>query len=241
MPPFLLRPRWVVGHVLVATLTISFVLLGLWQLRRLEERREVNATVVSRADELHELSRSAFDGKVGEAQLEYRRVRLTGTFDSDNEVLVRFETHQGQPGFAVVTPLVTEDGVALVERGWVPNGMGEDWPVADSRPPSGEVEVEGILVRKDGGELRLDEGGEVLVVSALDPAALAEHLPYERILPTPLLAVREAGSDSYPIPPEAPDLGQGPHLSYAIQWFSFATIVSVGWSVLLVRTGRKFS
>jgi cytochrome oxidase assembly protein ShyY1 len=41
-----------------------------------------------------------------------------------------------------------------------------------------------------------------------------------------------------PIPAPLPDTSEGPHLSYAIQWFTFAAIALVGYG-LLVRRARR--
>jgi surfeit locus 1 family protein len=38
------------------------------------------------------------------------------------------------------------------------------------------------------------------------------------------------------IPP--PEQDNGPHLGYAIQWFSFALIFLVGWVTLMLRKGE---
>lgn len=42
-----------------------------------------------------------------------------------------------------------------------------------------------------------------------------------------------------PVPPGPPELDPGPHLSYAVQWFSFAAIALIGWLVLLVQRARR--
>jgi cytochrome oxidase assembly protein ShyY1 len=49
-----------------------------------------------------------------------------------------------------------------------------------------------------------------------------------------LVESQPAESTGLPEPLPAPDLSEGPHLSYAVQWFIFATCVAIGW-VLAVR------
>ena len=46
---------------------------------------------------------------------------------------------------------------------------------------------------------------------------------------------RPSQQGALPEPPPLPPLTNGPHLSYAVQWFSFATIAIVGYIVLLRR------
>lgn len=236
------RPRWIVGSVIVVALVILFVNLGLWQLRRLDERREQNSAVRARSKVLTELDASAWSSSAGEvADLEHRRIRLRGTFDTSREVLVRFQTREAQPGYDVVTPLRTADGIALVDRGWVPERLGDAWPAEEAKAPPGEVEVIGLLATPDDTSPRMDATeGEPIVVSGVRPEELAEALGVERVLPLYVKAV-DSGEDRFPLADGEPDLSEGPHLNYAIQWFIFATVVGAGWLVLLLRTARPRS
>lgn len=236
------RPRWVAGTVIVVALVILFVNLGLWQLRRLDERRAQNEAVRARSKEFTELDASAWRVSGGEiAGFEHRRVRLRGTFDTSREVLVRFQTREAQPGYDVVTPLRTEHGIALVDRGWVPERLGDAWPAEEAGAPLGEVEVIGLLAAPDDTSPRMEANeGEPVVVSGVRPDELADQLDLSEVLPLYVQAV-SSGEDRFPIADGEPDLSEGPHLNYAIQWFIFATVVGAGWVVLLLRTARPRS
>ena len=231
------RPRWIVGSIIVVVLVVVFVNLGLWQLRRLDERRAENDQVRDRTRELTLLPATAWQADpaaIGE--LENRRIELRGTYDTRREVLVRFQTREAQPGYAVVTPLRTEDGVVLIDRGWVPERLGDDWPAEEAAAPTGEVEVVGILAGPDDTAPRVDDSaGEPVVVSGVRPGELARTLGLDDVLPLYLKAL-PTGEDRFPIADGEPDLSEGPHLNYAIQWFIFATVVGTGWLVLLRRT-----
>ena len=48
---FLFTPKWLAFHLLVVVAIVTMVNLGFWQLRRLDERKEFNATVEARYDE----------------------------------------------------------------------------------------------------------------------------------------------------------------------------------------------
>lgn len=238
----LARPRWLVGTVIVLVVAALFVNLGFWQLRRLDERRAENAKVVARSRRIVPVPDAAWRASKRDAQrLEYTFVRLRGRFDASREVLVRFQTRDGQPGYDVVTPFLTEEGAVLVERGWVPGRLGDEWPVPEAAPPPGEIDVEGLLAAPDDTEARLEvKPDRPVVVSGVQPSALAGALGLEKVLP---LYVRAVGGDpdAYPIPSGEPDLSEGPHMSYAIQWFAFAVVVGGGWIVLLLRTARQRS
>lgn len=237
-PPYLTKPRWLVGHVVVVVVAVAFVNLGFWQLRRLDERKQHNALV---------LARSATPGPLPVAtgndpdDLVYRRVTVTGTYDPSHEVLARFRSREGLPGYEVVTPLMVDGGpVVLVDRGWVPLDVGDRWPVPAAAPPTGEVTVDGLLAPPEGGGLRLERReGRPPVVGAIDVVALRQAgVAPAGVYPVHLLA-EAASNDGYPAPVDPPDLGDGPHLSYALQWFSFAAVVVVGWIVLLARRARR--
>ena len=45
---FARRPRWILSHRLVLLLIIVMINLGFWQLRRLDEKKTINAHVRSR-------------------------------------------------------------------------------------------------------------------------------------------------------------------------------------------------
>ena len=234
------RPRWIVGSVIVVALVVLFVSLGLWQLRRLDERRTQNDAVRARSEDFTDLDGSAWDGRNAEiAQLEHRKVALVGSYDVDREVLVRFQTHEAQPGYDVVTPLRTPDGIVLVDRGWVPERMGESWPAEEAQAPTGEVEIVGILAAPDDTAPKLEaEDGEPVVVSGVRPRELARVLELGNVLPLYLKEIPN-GEDRFPVADGEPDLSEGPHLNYAIQWFIFATVVGAGWLLLLWRTANR--
>jgi surfeit locus 1 family protein len=166
----------------------------------------------------------------------YRRVVAEGTYDLEGEVIVYGRALDGQPGHHVVTPLALDDGSGvLVIRGWVPFRI-DTAPVAEAAPVVRDVVVEGFLVgaeSRDGGPP--DAQG---VVRSLDPEAIARPLPFD-VAPLALqLLAQRPPQPGPPIPVPPPELSEGPHLSYAIQWFSFAAIALVGAAVLLRRDPR---
>lgn len=241
MPRVLLTPRWVAGHLLALGLVVLFVNLGFWQLRRLEQRRDYVAEVQERAmlepARLEEALRGEF--------LEYRTVTATGVFDAGEEVLLRGRSLDGQPGYNILTPLVLGDGSAvLVERGWVSYGT-ETVPVVGAPPPAGEVAVTGRL-REPGGPAEGTFGprdpaeGELEQTYYVDVQRLQPQMPYE-LVPAyiELVTVEPPHPAELPLPLPEPVLDEGPHLGYAIQWFSFAVIGVVGYAFLMLHVVRQ--
>ena len=163
---FLLRPSWLLSHLLVALLIVAMISLGLWQLRRLDERRARNDLIESRREQsvtpVDEVLSSA-DTSVDEAR--YRRVSATGTYDDDATVVVRNRTQDGVAGAWLVTPLELPSGSQVgVVRGFV--GLESDGSAVDA-PPDHEY-----LVRKGIGTCgtKLDDAERLVVPFEMLPA-----------------------------------------------------------------------
>ena len=142
---FLLRPGWLLTHVLVLVAVVVMVNLGFWQLSRLDEKRDRNDLVVARQDEPAVPVEEVLSPESSEAEVEdlvYRPVTATGTYLVEEQVLVRNRSYEGAPGSWVLTPLLLDDGTAVVvSRGWVPIESDLD----RSAPPTGEDTVEGFV------------------------------------------------------------------------------------------------
>jgi surfeit locus 1 family protein len=236
----------------VLVVLVTFSAAGVWQLRRAEQREAQSAVVGARMTaapltlaEARALAADDGEAAAGVHPLAYRRVRLEGTFDASAEVLKRPVARDGTPGYHVVTPLVVEGGSAvLVERGWVPQTHGEV-PVTDAAPPAGRLVVEGWAFppeRPPTGFLaglapRDPPEGRLTTVAYLDVVRLASQVPYPLEPLTVLVDApeRAPGDVALPLPPPSPELGPGPHLGYAVQWFSFVLITLIGYAALLRR------
>lgn len=229
---FLFRPKWIAFHLLCIGGVVLMVSLGFWQLRRLDERKEFNAEVVERS----ELPPVTLDELLAEPGFEpseavWRRVTATGVW-LPQQVTVFNRSQEGLAGDNIVTALEQDNGTTvLVNRGFVPIGA------TPTPPPSGPVEILGTVRASQDrrtGELT-DTGLAVTEVRRIDLEQLAPQFP-GTVAPVYLDLVESepavTAADPTPIPP--PQLDEGPHLSYAIQWFIFSIAVVVGW-VLAVR------
>ncbi|MBA3605748.1 MAG: SURF1 family protein [Actinomycetota bacterium] len=235
---FLLRPRWLLFHLLVVGAIVLMVNLGFWQLRRFDERQQFNAQVETSIAAPPAPLDDVLAAGTDPATVEWRRVSATGTYLPAETIAVVNRSQGGAAGDLIVTPLQLDDGrILLVERGFVPLSATADLP------PAGQVEVSGRLrpsqERRRGG-LSDPSSGELREAQRVDVDRLAAQLPgplvpmyVELVSSTP----PEAAASMVPV--AIPDLVDGPHLSYAGQWFIFAIAVGVGW-VLAVRRSVRF-
>ena len=232
--------HWILTTLLVLAGGAVCVRLGIWQLDRLAQRRAFNAHVEAAwaADPL------ILNGQATEdlTAMEYRAVTLSGTYDFENQVALRNRYFQNVYGYHLLTPLLLDDGSAvLVERGWIPadgNDLPADWRKYDE---PGRITVRGQIRL---GQVKPEMGGVPDPTLAPGQVRLEfwNIVNLERIrkqVPYPLLDVFvQPDVDPNDIVPPIPyqpeiELTEGPHKGYAGQWFTFATLLVFGYPFYL--------
>lgn len=237
---FLLRPKWIAFHLLVFGSIALMIWLAFWQLDRLDQRRAFNDLVAQQIEQppvpLDQLLAESGDDP---ESVEWRQTIVSGKYLPD-QILWFNRSQDGIAGDNVLTALVTDnDTTVVVNRGFVP--LGVDVPAA----PSPETELLArvrIPQERQRGELTdtSDAGAAVTEVRRIDLGQLAAQLPGD-VAPVYLDLIDSnppiGPNDPVPIPP--PTLDEGPHLSYAAQWFIFAACVLVGWVIAVRRSIRS--
>ena len=232
---FLISPRWIALHVLISALVALMVNLGFWQLNRLDERKALNTQVTKQIAAPVADFGDSVTSRLDADEAEWRLVRIQGTYVSNEMVLIVNRSQNGAAGRDVVMPLLLADGrKILVNRGFIP--LTVDIPPS----PTGEVTVVGHVrpTQKRSGLGAIDSAdGTLAEMQRIDIARidqqtagslealyvqLVESIPAETLLSVVPL----------------PDITNGPHLSYAFQWFFFSAVALFGW-VFVVR--RKVS
>ena len=234
------RFRTAVLTAVTLIIVITCIRLGFWQLDRLHGRKDANAAIAAAEASPPRAVPALLAGTNDPTSLRFRPALATGTYDPAHEVLLYGRSSvEGDPGDQVLTPLRLPDGTALVvDRGWIP--IDEGVPVAgEAAAPTGTVTVGGVLFPPDALTVPTGTASPVERITKVDLGHIGAQLPYP-ILPIYLLLQTQQPPQqgSLPEPPPLPPLTNGPHLSYAFQWFSFATIAIVGCIVLLRRDRR---
>jgi cytochrome oxidase assembly protein ShyY1 len=226
---FLFRPKWIGFHLLCILGVILMVYLSLWQFHRLDDRKAFNREVTERSS-LSVVDVSTLDIS-DPAAVQWRPAGARGTYLPDEQVLIVNRSQGGVAGMNVLTPLLLDDGRAIiVNRGFI--ALNATPPAA----PSGEVKVVGLLRSTEGrttGQAR-EASGELTEFFRLDIARLQEQIEPELLNVALVAEVSEPADSTTLLPVSSPELSEGSHLSYAIQWLIFATAVIVGW-ILAVR------
>lgn len=234
--------RYLGFTLFVALVSLSMVALGVWQLDRLRQKRESNAAYLERIAATT-LDLNTAPTPLGDpADLEYLTATATGTFDYDREVLLRNQTLAGQNGVHLLTPLVFPggDSAVLVNRGFIPRPPSFDdraaW--AQYRGPAGETTITGLLTLSFTLPDAAPPTGEELSLFRPDLPRLQQQLPYT-LYPL-ILTLTDDDNPQFPTPqPPEIDLTEGSHLSYAIQWFSFAAIGLIGYLAFIRRRYQR--
>jgi cytochrome oxidase assembly protein ShyY1 len=224
--------RWALLIVFVALLGVAFVSLGNWQLDRLAQRRERNATTITNEQKPVQPYEQVFTHPITDAD-QWQRVEARGTFDADHQFVVRYRSNGGADGYEVLTPLRTASGAVLVDRGFIPLERGTRIPSVAPAPPTGEVTVVGHVRRNERGRraATAPAGNQVRLINS---DAIAVTLPYEiESGYIGLLTVQPEQQGGFQ-PIQLPDLSEGPHFWYAVQWFLF-TAIGVAGIVVFIR------
>jgi surfeit locus 1 family protein len=242
--PKMFQRKWLLTTLLVLAGAALCISLGIWQLDRLAQRRAFNHQVESmRAAPPLDLNR---EQPKDISQMEWRSVKVQGKYDFANQVALRNQYNGDQLGYHLITPLLFQGGAVLIDRGWIPtdsNSTPADWRKYDE---PGEVMI--------AGQMRLGEtkpafggvadsippkGQKLELWNNADIKHIADQLPYP-VLPIYIQPNVDENDTTPPIPYQpALDLSEGPHLGYAFQWFTFATILFVGYPFYLRKQERK--
>jgi surfeit locus 1 family protein len=210
-----------------------FTALGVWQVARLQWKLALIHTVEARISAPPRAPPAPENWSAGDA---YTRVTIAGTFLHEDETLVQAVTELG-PGYWVMTPLRTEHGVVLINRGFVPS---------EQRAPAtrgggqiaGPVIVTGLLRASEpgGGFLRANAPQDHRWYSRdVQAIAQAAQLP-EPVAPYFIDADASPNPGGYPVGGLTVLKFNNSHLVYAVIWFVLAGLALAG--AFLLRPGR---
>lgn len=225
------EPRWLRGLAVAILIALVCCLLGRWQWHRRQERLAANAPLIQNYDAKPvDVTQVLPAGSSLATADVWTPVEVTGTYDVADTVLVRNRPRDDSTGYEVLVPLVLADGTALiVDRGWLAAGDDTDRPDAVPAPTQGQVTVTARLRQWEVAKRGTVPAGQV---ASIGRDAVATAVPGLTLLDGyAVLASEDPSTATAPALAVRPDVDEGPHLAYTVQWFGFALTALVVWVV----------
>ena len=224
--------------ILVIFAVLAMIFLGFWQLDRHSQKSDINERISARLDDeplgLVDLDKLKINEITEmERDFEYRSIAVSGKYIQEDSVLIRNRTYNGVPGFWLLTPFqLSNNQIIVVNRGWLPISAENYIDLNTSA-----FDLTGILRKAElaKGLQRADSSQGVLESLARpDLVRYGDQLDYE-IFPMyiQLTGQNPQQSDGFPKLLDLPKFSEGQHLSYAVQWFIFASIAAIGYPLVL--------
>lgn len=216
-------------YAFLKTLTaIALVLLCLWAAQWQYQRgvdRHARNTLIAEQSQLPSIKFQDLTGDI--ATYEWRRISLQGHFDDKNQILLRNRYHDGMYGFEQLTLFIFDGRKIWVDRGWVKAGSDATVPPELQPTNEGQISID--------GRLRLDSSlprGKFFAVANDSERNLVSQLDARKGIQTEkfyidLISATDAAMNPQ-VPVELPELSDGPHMAYALQWIFFAGLVLYG-------------
>lgn len=221
----MVKERYAFLKTLVALLLILLCLWAAqWQYHRGVDRHARNTLIIEQsllpAVELGELT-----GNID--SFEWRTISFQGVFDDKNQILLRNRYSEGVYGFEQLTLFEFDQRKIWVDRGWIKAGSNATIP-----PQLQQTSDESVRIT---GRLRLDSSlpqGKFFAVANNAQRDLVSQLDARKGIQTEdfyidLISVSDTAMNP-DVPVELPELSDGPHMAYALQWIFFAALVIYG-------------
>ncbi len=226
------EPKAILKSAVALLLIAGCLWASQWQFQRGIDRHDRNQVIKTQLD-LSSIGLAAIGRDF--ANFEWRTVSSKGSFDSAKQILLKNRYFEGVYGYEVLTRFTADDGRSFwVDRGWVKAGEDARTAPEVSEPPIGDVSITARL-RLDrslpqGAFFALPEsgGGRISKLNAqVDSNSEGFYLD---------LLSGSVPSLTPTVPAQLPELSDGPHLAYSLQWIFFAGLVIYGR--VLIRRGQ---
>jgi cytochrome oxidase assembly protein ShyY1 len=231
-------PRWwgILGFTVV--FAVACVGLGQWQFDRRAQAQAAIALLDANYDryttDLSTILDTPTEFDVSE---KWRSVRVTGEYLSSDIIYVRTRSGPGGIGFEQLAPLQTPSGVVfVVNRGWLPANDDNSAPAETPAVPSGAVEIGARLI--PGEKQIVGRDAPAGQIATINLETIGDRLDADVYRGWYGRLDYESPATDAGAPWEKPVLDEGPHLSYALQWYVFALMGFYGYGWALRKEAR---
>lgn len=227
------REKYAFLKSLIALVLIALCFIAAqWQYNRGVDRHERNSFIEEN------IAASVISLKMGASDLsknEWRTVDTEGVFDASQTILLRNRYFEGKYGFEFLTLFTSSSGEKLwVDRGWIVAGRDALTAPVIPPTPSGTVEIK--------GRMRLDTSlprGSFFALPASGSGLISKWNAQNEVVTEGYYLDLLNGSTAELTPnvsAQLPELSDGPHMAYALQWVFFAGLA--GYGRFLIRRSR---
>ena len=221
----MVKERYAFLKTLVALLLVLLCLWAAqWQYHRGVDRHARNTLIIEQS-QLPSVDLGELTGSID--SFEWRTISIEGIFDDENQILLRNRYNEGVYGFEQLTLFVFDQRKIWVDRGWIKAGSNATIP-----PQLQQTSDESVRIT---GRLRLDSSlpqGKFFAVANNAQRDLVSQLDARKGVQTEnfyidLISVSDTAMNP-DVPVELPELSDGPHMAYALQWIFFAALIIYG-------------
>lgn len=235
---FLRSKEWFGYFSLVIVFSIVSVFLGMWQMDRRDDVLVTNARIINNWDQSPvSIQDIVPDPNSFDKDLTWRLVRLEGEYLNDAQTLARTRPHNGKPGFEILVPFQSGDDIVLVNRGWIQKGFEQDLPDDIPSAPSGEVSIDIRL--RPAEPVLTQRGAPVGQVASIVPTFIFDAHSLSGFTELYGSLVSESAPADTGILAQKPELTEGPHLGYSLQWYVFAGLAYVALIYFIYTEARR--
>jgi len=231
-----MKIRWLPALLILIVVAVT-VRLGFWQRDRAQQKEALQTRITQ--------FENAPAQRIGAApvalkDIEFHRIRASGTFVPDKVVYLDNRPYNDQPGFYVVMPFKLADGgYVLVNRGWLPRNVDDRTRIEPYATPPGQIEIEGIARADATRAFELGQGGSAahqLIRQNLDVSAYAA----ETGLPLQPFVIQQLSDDGDKLVRDwpAPITGVERNYGYMFQWWGMA-VAALGFGLYAARRAAK--
>lgn len=232
-----------VKELSITVLSLLFIFFCLsasqWQWNKGAKQTHINKIIRSNLASQDPLNSLTYPSKESAVNFQWRSISLTGGFSPDDQLLIRNRYFQGVYGFEVLQLFHTSQGDIWVNRGWVKAGAAANTPpnipVISSTATTilGRIRIEDFSRQVQGSFFAQPSTGDA-TIQEIKRIGKSEFNFYLDLLSS-------SDPKSQPLTTiDLPDLTNGPHYAYAIQWLAFATLILIG-RIILFRESQRLS
>lgn len=226
------EPKAIFKSAIALLLIAGCLWASQWQFQRGIDRQDRNQRIESQL-ELATVELKNIDSDF--ASFEWRTVSTIGSFDSAKQILLKNRYFEGVYGYEVLTRFTATDGRSFwVDRGWVKAGKDATTAPDVTEPPLNQVSITARL-RLDrslpqGAFFALPESGGGMISKLNAQADSNSEGFYLDLLSGSVPSLTPT------VAAQVPELSDGPHLAYSLQWIFFAGLIIYGR--ILIRRGQ---